>query len=148
MGHRLFPRPRRPPCFVRVSPSLSQEPAQGTSLVPAGYQALTGPLHEHSGHSDGWLGSTPATYFASAKKFGNDFLMAGEHSDTLDAPIAASQECGGPGVTGCLLADPDPGKSLRKWDAMEGYATAAPAYAASSGPATASVISMSTSPAT
>jgi hypothetical protein len=91
-------------------------------LVPPGYVALAGPLHEHSGYSDGWPGSTPGTYYASAASFGNDFLMAGEHSDTLDVPIVANDECAGPGVTGCLVADPDPAKALRKWDAMAAYA--------------------------
>jgi hypothetical protein len=103
-------------------PALSSTTPEGAPLVPAGYQALVGPLHEHSGYSDGWPGSTPGTYYASAAAAGNDFLMAGEHSDTLDAPIAANDECAGPGVTGCLLADPDPAKSLSKWDAMAGYA--------------------------
>jgi hypothetical protein len=97
----------------------------GAPLVPAGYVALVGPLHEHSGYSDGWAGSTPATYYASAKKLGNDFLLSGDHSDTLDAPIAANDTCAGPGVSDCLLADPDPVKSFTKWDATEAYAKAA-----------------------
>jgi hypothetical protein len=91
-------------------------------LVPAGYLALRGPLHEHSGYSDGWPGSTPGTYYDSAARFGNDFLFSGEHSDTLDVPVAASEYCLGPEVPTCIGGDPDPAKSLRKWDAMATYA--------------------------
>ncbi len=110
---------------VAPAPALYSSAVAATPLVPAGYQALVGPLHEHSAYSDGWPGSTPATYYASAKRLGNDFLMSGEHSDTLDAPIAANDECAGPGITGCLVADPDPAKALRKWDAMGAYAAQA-----------------------
>jgi hypothetical protein len=108
-----------------LSAQRNWPPPSGTPLVPEGYQALVGPLHEHSAYSDGWPGSTPGTYYASAKRFGNDFLMAGEHSDTLSVPIAANDECAGPGVTGCVLADPDPVKAATKWEAMAGYAAAA-----------------------
>ena len=94
----------------------------GAPLVPAGYQALIGPLHEHSGYSDGWPGSTPATYYASAEQLGNDFLMSAEHSDSLDVPLVVSEQCLGPAVTGCPVADPDPVKALTKWDAMQTYA--------------------------
>lgn len=115
------------PSPAMASDTDTQEPvlAPGTPLVPDGFQPLTGPLHEHSGYSDGWPGSTPATYYTAAKTAGNDFLMAGEHSDTLDAPIVANSECAGPGVTGCLVADPDPAKAVRKWEAMATYAAQA-----------------------
>jgi len=106
-------------------PALSDQAPAGAPLVPAGYQALVGPLHEHSGYSDGWPGSTPADYYAMAAGFHNDFLLSGEHSDTLDAPIAANDECAGPGVPGCLVADGDPAKALTKWQAMQAYADAA-----------------------
>ena len=93
---------------------------------PSGYLALVGPLHEHSGYSDGWPGSTPGTYYASAKGFGNDFLASGEHSDSADLPMVVSENCLDPEVfASCASADPNPVNSFRKWDATLEYAQAA-----------------------
>lgn len=107
---------------VLAVPALSATAPEGTSLVPPGYSALVGPLHEHSGYSDGWPGSTPASYYAAADAQGNDFLMSGEHSDTLDAPIVANEACAGPALPTCLVADEDPARAMRKWDAMAAHA--------------------------
>src|SRR5690242_1078265 len=66
-----------------------------------------GSLHEHSGYSDGWPGSTPRTYYASGRNFGLDFMGGSEHSDTADLPIVASDYCLDPTVVpSCALADP------------------------------------------
>lgn len=90
------------------------------------YLSLIGPMHEHSGYSDGWPGSTPATYYASAKALGNDFLGAGEHSDSTDLPLVLSESCLTPAIAGCALADKDqPLNSFRKWEATKEYAEAA-----------------------
>ncbi|HEX9765406.1 MAG TPA: hypothetical protein VGA36_01490 [Nitriliruptorales bacterium] len=85
------------------------------------YQHLVGALHEHSGYSDGYPGSTPGHYYASARGFGLDFLGAGEHSDSLDIPFVFSEECLGPGIVQCPFGD-EPERALRKWDAMQAYA--------------------------
>lgn len=99
-------------------------------LVPSSaeptYLSLVGALHEHSGYSDGWPGSTPATYYASAKGYGLDFLGAGEHSDSTDLPLVVSEECLTPAAAECALADKaQPLNSFRKWDATKEYADAA-----------------------
>ena len=109
-------------------------------LAPSPYNAYVGSLHEHSGYSDGWVGSTPANYYASAKKFGNDFLGSGDHSDFLGVPLSTSAYCApDPGnPTGrdpvaqvqdtaqCPGGDPrDQTNSLRKWDQTQVDADAA-----------------------
>lgn len=93
------------------------------------FEHFIGALHEHSGYSDGYPGSRPADYFASAKRQGLDFLMSGEHSDSADLPMVVSEECLSPGITGCAVADSEqPENSFRKWDATLEQARAATDY--------------------
>lgn len=108
--------------LLAVAPLPALSSSTEPSLVPAGYVELIGPMHEHSGYSDGYPGSTPSDYYASAKAAGNDFLMSGEHSDSLGVPLVLSERCLGPAVTGCALADPDPVKALTKWPSMQAAA--------------------------
>ncbi len=92
-------------------------PATGLSspASAAEYLHLVGSLHEHSGYSDGWPGTTPATYFARAKAEGLDFLGSAEHSDNALLPVTFSEGCADPAlVVSCIGTDLD---SLRKWDA-------------------------------
>lgn len=93
----------------------------------APYLSLVGALHEHSGYSDGWVGSTPKTYYESAKGFGLDFLGSGDHSDLMGAPLSTSQYCTDPAqVAQCPGGDPDDEtRSVRKWDATGDQAKAA-----------------------
>ena len=82
--------------------------------APAGadtHQHLVGTLHEHSGYSDGWPGTTPATYFAAGKAAGLDFFGSGEHSDNADLPITANEGC----LTDPTACATDP--TVNKWDA-------------------------------
>lgn len=119
--------------FVRARPFISSLIAAAlfAPLVPSHatgptYLSLVGPVHEHSGYSDGWPGSTPANYYASAKNFGNDFLGAGEHSDASDLPMVLSEQCLTAAIANCALADKDtPLNSFRKWEATKEYAAAA-----------------------
>lgn len=105
---------------LSLSPAL---PAARASQEPV---HLIGALHEHSGYSDGWPGSTPQNYFASAKSFGLDFLGSGEHSDSARLPTVFSEECLTPAVASCAIADPTtPVNSFRKWDATLEYGRAA-----------------------
>ncbi|MCW2542571.1 MAG: putative metal-dependent phosphoesterase TrpH, contains domain [Frankiales bacterium] len=137
-----------------VSDLYGADKQTGQHIPPLGglgrtYVPYVGSLHEHSGYSDGWDGSTPATYFASGEHFGLDFMGGSDHSDFLSAPISTSQYCF-PDPTNpqnvdpvalaaelpnCPLADPDPVKSLTKWDATKKYAVAAttPTYGAFQG---------------
>ncbi len=107
-----------------------------------GYTPYVGSLHEHSGYSDGWVGSTPATYYASGKHFGLDFMGGSDHSDFLGVPLSTSQYCY-PNPDPDHIGDTDPAqlaedlpkcpggdpndetRSLRKWGATKDYARAA-----------------------
>jgi hypothetical protein len=113
--------------LASVSAPLLAPAVASPTVSTHGYLALVGTLHGHSGYSDGYPGSTPATYYASAKAYGNDFMSGSEHSDTLDVPIVANDEClTGLNILNCLLADPvKPLNSFRKWKATAEYARAA-----------------------
>lgn len=100
---------------------VSLAPLQGRATT--GYAHMIGALHEHSGYSDGWPGSTPRDYYASAKTFGMDFLGSGEHSDSARLPNVFSENCLTMELPSCALADDDqPANSFRKWDATLEYA--------------------------
>ncbi len=102
---------------VVLAPAIGATPALGPESHPL--QHLVGALHEHSGYSDGWVGTRPADYFRSAKGYGLDFLGSGEHSDTADVPLTVNDGCLDPAlVLGCVPGDDDqPTDSVRKWDA-------------------------------
>ncbi|MFA5889856.1 MAG: CehA/McbA family metallohydrolase [Actinomycetota bacterium] len=94
--------------------------------APSPYTPFVGAMHEHSGYSDGYPGSTPGTYYASAKGHDLDFLMSGEHSDNMDVPVALNDECLDPTKTAtCPGGGEEPQKALRKWDSTLAYARAA-----------------------
>lgn len=97
---------------------------------PLGFEHYIGALHEHSGYSDGWPGSRPEDYFASAKGFGLDFLGSGEHSDNSELPITLSEYClptEGPAAPAeCAVSDKEqPENNIRKWEATLEQARAA-----------------------
>jgi hypothetical protein len=117
-------------------------PMPPVGAFEAGFTPYVGSLHEHSGYSDGWAGSTPATYFASAKGFGLDFLAAGEHSDFMGVPLSTSQYCYpnpdpdhvqeldpvtlAQGLPDCTNLEPaDPVRALQKWESLKNDARAA-----------------------
>jgi predicted metal-dependent phosphoesterase TrpH len=99
---------------VAAIAAVLSAPAGATTTQP-----YVGSLHEHSGYSDGWPGSTPRTYYNSGRSFGLDFMSGSEHSDNADLPIVASEYCLDPVVVPtCALADTvNPLDSFRKWDA-------------------------------
>jgi hypothetical protein len=100
------------------------------------YHRYVGSMHEHSSYSDGYVPTTPATFYASGKKFGLDFMGGSDHSDFLGVPLSTSGYCA-----------PDPGNptavdpvtqvqqtaqcpelgadGLRKWEATKEQARAA-----------------------
>ena len=100
---------------------IASTPASGAKPEPLKH--YVGALHEHSGYSDGWPGTEPADYFASAKKdFGLDFLGSGEHSDNADVPVTFTDNCADPSLTTkCAGVDGEnPANSsieIQKWDA-------------------------------
>jgi predicted metal-dependent phosphoesterase TrpH len=103
-----------------------KDQARSNRQVPDGYSQYVGALHEHSGYSDGWPGTTPEDYYASAKAYGLDFLGSSEHSDNSDLPLIFNEQCLEPNSTiDCVLADGgDPEDSLRKWQATKEQAEA------------------------
>ncbi|MBI4728066.1 MAG: CehA/McbA family metallohydrolase [Acidobacteria bacterium] len=113
--------------LIAVSVVASALAPLGSSTADPPYLSLVGALHEHSGYSDGWPGSTPADYYASGKAFGLDFLAGSEHSDNSQIPAVFSEYCLTPeDAAKCAIADDDnPVNSFRKWDATLDYARAA-----------------------
>jgi hypothetical protein len=111
---------------IWLSAPLAGAATQSPSPLPT-TQPLVGALHEHSGYSDGWPGSRPATYFASGKSFGLDFMGSSEHSDNADLPAVFNEECLDPlAAPDCAIADKEePANSFRKWDATLEQARAA-----------------------
>jgi hypothetical protein len=116
-------------------------PMPPVGYFEGGYTPYVGSMHEHSGYSDGWAGSTPATYYASGKHFGLDFMGGSDHSDFLGVPLSTSQYCypnpdpdhlGEPSpqelvanLPHCVGGDDsDETKSLQKWQATKDYARA------------------------
>ncbi len=86
---------------------------------------LEGALHEHSGYSDGWPGSTPRTYFAAGRDEGLDFMGSADHSDNVFLPFVFSTYCA-QDINACREADPvTPADSYRKWPATLEQADAA-----------------------
>ncbi|MCW3046739.1 MAG: hypothetical protein JWO74_1023 [Solirubrobacterales bacterium] len=118
------------PAILLAGLLLAVAPATASARAPQ-LDELVGTMHQHSAYSDGYPGSTPASYFASARRHGLDFEGSGEHSDTNDLPIVANQECTDPDpakneAAACLNADPQhPENAFHKWDATLAQAKAA-----------------------
>lgn len=119
--------------FVTVAAALLLAPAASTGQE---LRHIVGALHAHSAYSDGWPGTRPADFYASAARFGLGFMGGSDHSDNLGLPVVLSEACigGGRGGSGevlaaqCLLADQvNPADSLRKWEATAEQAAAATA---------------------
>lgn len=102
-----------------------------------GFLVLVGAIHEHSGYSDGWPGSTPTNYFESGRSYGLDFLFGGEHSDNGPIPVAFSSYCTDDPTyaTACTTEDPDKVSQINKWQAHLDKAIAAttPTFTAARG---------------
>ena len=91
------------------------------------YPHLLGALHEHSGFSDGEIGTTPADYFAAGRGQGLDFMGASDHSDNLRLPVTANTDCLSADLPDCLqLPSADnPAGGFTKWEQMATMAEAA-----------------------
>ena len=126
MGRRVT----RSPCR-RWSATAVATVAVLCLLVPgaarsAGLKEFEGPIHEHTAYSDGKPGTRPADSFEAVRGRGSRFMGLTEHADTFELPIVTNTECLGPALPTCVLADqPEPGNSLRKWDAMREQTDAA-----------------------
>ncbi|HUR15057.1 MAG TPA: CehA/McbA family metallohydrolase [Mycobacteriales bacterium] len=125
--------------YAGTAGTTPNPPMPPLGVFEGGYTAYVGSLHEHSGYSDGWAGSTPADYYAAGKRQGLDFMGGSDHSDFLGVPLSTSQYCFpnpdpdhvldtdpaqlAEDVPKCPGGDPDDQtRSLRKWDATKEYA--------------------------
>lgn len=81
-----------------------------------------GSLHEHSGFSDGAVGTTPADYFAAGADLGLDFVGSSEHSDNARLPLTADTDCVSPDLLQCIQLPPE---GLLKWESTQDLAAAA-----------------------
>ena len=84
--------------------------------APSGLNHLIGSLHQHSGYSDGEIGTTPADYYAAGKAQGLDFMGGAEHSDNMLLPITLDAGCASAELLDCLQLSAD---GLMKWQATE-----------------------------
>ena len=88
----------------------------------ANYSHLIGSLHQHSGFSDGAIGTSPADYYAAGRAAGLDFVAGSDHSDNAMLPITANTDCGSERLFECFQAPPE---GLQKWNTTAGLADAA-----------------------
>ncbi len=105
------------------APPLPELPVLGGGAEQAchvppqpGLSHFIGSLHEHSGYSDGEIGTAPADYYAAAKGQGLDFMGGSEHSDNMLLPITLDPGCASPELLDCLQLSPD---GLMKWQATQ-----------------------------
>ncbi len=81
--------------------------------APLSWPHLLGSLHEHSGYSDGTLGTTPADYFAAGAAQGLDFMGGSDHSDNARLPLTADTDCVSADLLQCIQLPPE---GLLKWE--------------------------------
>lgn len=119
-------------CAPAALAQLPLPPAEGQcapdNSTAAGYLPFVGSLHEHSGYSDGTVGTIPADYFAQGAALGLDFMGASEHSDNALVPVTANADCLSPDFAACItpLASPEsPAAPVTKWDLTLDQARAA-----------------------
>jgi hypothetical protein len=126
--------------YAGTAGTTPNPPMPPLGTFEAGYTAYVGSMHEHSDYSDGFVPSTPQTYYASGKRFGLDFMGGSDHSDFLGVPLSTSQYCA-PDPNHPTARDPltqvqdtaacpggdsnDQTRSLTKWQATKDYARAA-----------------------
>lgn len=76
------------------------------SPVPApSYVSLVGAIHEHTGYSDGVVGTTPATELARASATGLAYMLTSEHTYHPRVAGLESQFCKAATMPQCLLVD-------------------------------------------
>ncbi|MEN8719740.1 MAG: hypothetical protein ABF296_05705 [Oceanococcaceae bacterium] len=118
-------RAEEPPVSVVTSPRsrLCAPDNRGWEDFPA----LVGSMHQHSGFSDGEIGTTPADYFAAGRELGLDFVAAAEHSDNLRLPLTVNGDCFSAQLPQCLQLPTlqDPLGGILKWERMAELADAA-----------------------
>ena len=90
-------------CSVLVA--CSTDSTSPASLPAPNYVSLVGAIHEHTGYSDGVVGTTPATELARASANGLAYMLTSEHTFHPRAAGPESQYCRPATMPQCLLLD-------------------------------------------
>jgi len=106
----------------QVALACAEDPDKTVEVIS--YAHLMGAMHEHSGFSDGEVGTTPVDYFQAARVLGLAFLGSAEHSDNAVLPITLNQDCISDRFADCLLV-PAPGQPVSKFELAGDIADAA-----------------------
>jgi hypothetical protein len=73
--------------------ACSTDSTSPASLPAQNYLSLVGAIHDHTGYSDGVVGTTPATELARASANGLAYLLTSEHTYHPRAAGPESQYC-------------------------------------------------------
>lgn len=122
------------PGHIRASGTISDAVCAADNTDWESFPHLKGSLHEHSGYSDGEVGTSPADYYAAGAAQGLDFMGGADHSDTLLIPLTLSEDCL-LALLSCINPLPSPDDllaPLTKWSGIRALASAAstPAFTA------------------
>jgi hypothetical protein len=120
---------KRASLFVLVYSLLSGCSSDSNSLSPVpapSYVSLVGAIHEHTGYSDGVVGTTPATELARASAGGLAYLLTSEHTYHPRAAGLESQFCKAATMPQCLVVDSTVQSTIdARWAATQAQVLAA-----------------------
>jgi hypothetical protein len=88
-----------------VLAACSNDSTSPASSHAPSYLSLVGAIHDHTGYSDGVVGTTPATELARASANGLAYLLTSEHTYHPRAAGPESQYCRPEPMPQCLLQD-------------------------------------------
>jgi hypothetical protein len=88
-----------------VLAACSNDSTSPAPVPPTNYLSLVGAIHDHTGYSDGVVGTTPATELARASATGLAYLLTSEHTYHPRAAGPESQFCKAATMPQCLLLD-------------------------------------------
>ncbi|HTE47896.1 MAG TPA: hypothetical protein VK636_21825, partial [Gemmatimonadaceae bacterium] len=88
-----------------VLAACSNDSNSPNPLATPTYVSLVGAIHEHTGYSDGIVGTTPATELAHASANGLAYMLTSEHTFHPRAAGPESQYCKPATMPQCLLLD-------------------------------------------
>lgn len=101
-----------------IREQFADEPVFCTADQSRDFVELVGAMHEHSGYSDGAVGTEPRDYFAAGAAAGLAYMASADHSDNFQIPLTTNTDCLSEDFLDCLGASNDnPQDAFRKWDA-------------------------------
>jgi poly(3-hydroxybutyrate) depolymerase len=120
-------RARLIPVVTPLTPPAVGDAREAAACAPDNadtdsYQHLLGSLHEHSGFSDGTIGTQPASYFTAGQLLALDFMGSSEHSDNDLLPVTTNKDCASERFFECIQPTPD---GIQKWSGTLAQADAA-----------------------